>query len=300
MTGRGKRDRTSQRQPDARDNAPGKGGDSLVSMPLSQGNADGDARGPVMDEVEQKALADIIEQQIIPRLVSMPRNGTLSESVPERVIVAMCDAAVANEQAVIEQQINATGMHGLALSDAMADIVTRSARRLGEDWEMDRRDFFDVTVGLGTLQRVVSRFTESPNIGLRMDRSALLGAMPGQTHTFGLAIVYHYFQQARWPVDFQPFSTPAELKASLASEWYTLVGISIADSDQIELAKDIIDTLRAASYNPEVKVMVGGPAIVKNQDLAAELGADSAAFDGREAVTWANHWADIMPRPRPQ
>lgn len=290
----------SHERPDPSDHKSGSGGDMHVSMPQLRTDAEPSANRTIMIASEQRALADIIQHEIIPRLHGIPTSAPAAFGVNANVIDAMCEAAVANEQALIEQQIlAAVGRDGI-VSDTLAEIVTRTARKLGEDWENDTRDFFDVTIGLGTLQRVLTRFTDTGSAALRLDRSALLGAVPGETHTFGLAVVCHFFQQARWPVDFRPYASLHDLKVALANEWYTLFGLSIADRNDAAKARVLVDDLRRISVNPAIKVLVGGPAVVEDESLVQEVGADALALNGRDAIAKANRWADALPRPAAQ
>ena len=71
------------------------------------------------------------------------------------------------------------------------------------------------------------------------------------------------------------------------AERVDVVGFSLACDERLETVYQEIRGVRRASRNPGLSVMVGGPPFVANPLLAAELGADGTATDGRQAVAQA-------------
>ena len=54
---------------------------------------------------------------------------------------------------------------------------------------------------------------------------------------------------------------------------------------------DLITSLRAASCNRDIRVLVGGKPFTENPGLAGSYGADGAAMDAIEAVARARELA---------
>lgn len=63
-----------------------------------------------------------------------------------------------------------------------------------------------------------------------------------------------------------------------------VVGFSVGSSVRLTALKGAIRDVRAASVNTDIKVMVGGPLLLTQPDLLAELGADASATDAPGAV----------------
>jgi methylmalonyl-CoA mutase cobalamin-binding subunit len=79
-------------------------------------------------------------------------------------------------------------------------------------------------------------------------------------------------------------SSESELLRAVASEWFDVVGLSVALDAQLTSLPDLIAHLRASSGNPQVRVVLGGPVFLMHEVSAAQLGADAIFTDAREAV----------------
>ena len=128
-----------------------------------------------------------IETEIIPRLMMIHRQGNLtvkcrcqetdgqpahdhlnrakegSDTSPECEPSALAKQSIDDVGQRSPSQWAISGLSdflldlepGLSAEDVLFDVLTPVARRLGEDWVQDVRDFTDVTVGVGTLQHVM-------------------------------------------------------------------------------------------------------------------------------------------------
>jgi methanogenic corrinoid protein MtbC1 len=66
-------------------------------------------------------------------------------------------------------------------------------------------------------------------------------------------------------------------------EWADVVGLSIGSERRLDWLQRCISEVRAASRNPGVVVMVGGPIFTLHPDWVARVGADATARDARDA-----------------
>ena len=115
----------------------------------------------------------------------------------------------------------------------------------------------------------------------------LLVPPPGESHTFGLSMVYEFFRRAGWEVWADPAPGLAALSQAIATGWYDMVGLSVGSECHVETVASAILALRKASLNPAVVVMVGGPVVNLIDGFAAQVGADAMAGDARAAVAEA-------------
>lgn len=237
-----------------------------------------------------------IECEIVPRLLALTGRSTVRRIPGEDTVSAVAAAAVAGEAGLIEQHIADHVALGGTVSDALLTIIAPAARRLGVDWENDTRDFMDVTVGLGTLHQVLIGLTDIASDETLPNRRIILCRTPGEDHTLGLAVVDHFFRVARWDVHHEPYADRATLVGAVAAEWYAVAGLSLAGDTFAEEARATISAMRCRSANPGLRVLVGGPAFERCPGLAAEVGADALARDGRSAVGIANNWLQTAGR----
>lgn len=243
-------------------------------------------------------LSRIVELEIIPRLMLMHSAQPLRERPPMPVLLLTTEHVHTLGHLSVEGDADSASGYVRALLDAGAtqeqvflDLLAPCARWLGELWEDDRFDFSQVTIGLWRLQRVLheqgSRF--SPVSRPDADsRRALMAAVPGAQHTFGVVMAAEFFSRAGWDVECEPKANWAELQGRLTVDWFDMFGLSVATGDSIpHIASAILD-MREASANPTIFVMVGGPMAALMPDLAQLCGADSMACDACSAVAAAN------------
>ena len=101
-------------------------------------------------------------------------------------------------------------------------------------------------------------------------------------------MVYDFFRRAGWNAWSGPVSSESELITMVRHTNFDMVGFSLACDEQLQDASRAIRLVRQASRNREVAIMVGGPGLAANPALAAQVGADGTAVDGRQAVVQAN------------
>jgi len=251
----------------------------------------GNQRGAA-DARETSSFAHTIETQVVPQLLALPGGEARAPRAAAEpgVVAAIAKAAVCGEPEVVRSYVLEYCGGGEELSSALLSLVAPAARLLGEDWERDRRDFMDVTVGLGTLQQVVSALSSDCLADAVPDRRILLGPTPGEHHTLGLAIVDHLFRAARWDVDFRPYADRQVLAEAVRETRFGVIGLSLSGDTLIEEAATTVRVLRAVSANAKARVIVGGPVFHRQRELAAYIGADALALDGPDAVAIADRW----------
>lgn len=244
------------------------------------------------------SIVRTIEADIIPRLVRNHRAAQPAVSAIESAALLPTPLEVeAFVQYVLDDDANAfDGMigrlreRGTSIDNLYLGLLAPAARLLGEMWEDDRVMFSDVTVAVGQLQRIMRGL--SPAFGDEIDhpsdgRRILLMPAPGEQHTFGLTIVADFFRRAGWQVVGGVGDSSLDPVALVRIEWFDVVGISCGGEARLDWLKTGITAVRQASRNKAIGVMVGGPIFIETPGLAAEVGADATAIDGRQAPTAA-------------
>ena len=247
-------------------------------------------------------LARAIETEVIPRLLLNQRARVVTPAV------AILSPALAVELAGLARGGDATaatdfvaGLHagGVSAERLYLDLLAAAARHLGELWLADLCSFADVTIGLMRLQqtlRALSPAFQADGTRAARRRQALLLALPGEQHTFGLVMVAEFFRRAGWNVMSEPAADLGELAEMVRRNWFGLVGISVGSDLRLDTLARAVATVRRASCNPAVGLLVGGPVFVGHGDLAVMVGADATAADGRQAVDQAEALLALLPR----
>jgi methanogenic corrinoid protein MtbC1 len=181
---------------------------------------------------------------------------------------------------------------GICEERVYLDLLAPAARRLGEMWEEDRCNYFQVTLLVGRIQGLVHRLARNRFEPVGPDhageaRSVLLAAPAGEQHTLGLVIVGELFLRGGWSVAMGRPLDPAPSAERVAREWFDLVGLSVSRDVTLEEARDAIGAIRRESRNRNVRVILGGRVCSGSPDAVRSLGADSWASDGEDAVAVA-------------
>src|SRR5271165_4315391 len=106
-------------------------------------------------------LEDVIEIEIGPRLVLLHR-GSAAPSRDSRPsfeeIQTLAGLAIGNDEAAATAYFENVRAHQHSFATLLTYLIAPAAQRLGELWQQDLCDFFDVTVGIGRLQALMDRF----------------------------------------------------------------------------------------------------------------------------------------------
>jgi MerR family transcriptional regulator, light-induced transcriptional regulator len=247
------------------------------------------------------ALARLIEGEILPRLMLVhaepPPPRTARRPSPDEVArfagLLLADAGGPSGDDP-RPALEALLARGLPLESLLGDLLAPAARHLGALWEEDACDFLAVTEGLGRLQALARMLctrleAEPPPRG----RSALLLPCPGETHLFGLALVASAFREAGWAAETAEAGRGAAL---LARDFHDVVGLTLACDVNAPALAPAIAALRAASCNPELRVLVGGAYVARHPDCAAAAGADAGLCEAAAAPALAESLLEMRAR----
>jgi methanogenic corrinoid protein MtbC1 len=183
---------------------------------------------------------------------------------------------------------------GLTESEIFLDLIGPAARFLGEQWEDDRVDFLEVTLGLVSMHELTHRLGYEYQAGpqtLGPTYRIMLSCVPGSMHLLGPVIVSSFFRAEGWQVVLEVSPTESELSHAVANEWFDVVGVSVSTSDQLTKLKQLVKVLKKSSRNPSLSVLAGGPIFLDTSLSADKFGLDSICTDPQEAVEIAGGFA---------
>ncbi len=242
-------------------------------------------------------LERVIHTEVLPRLVlshisqgevekkqDQPVEVSISKWLEDFVQVLLKPDA--KEAMAFVERMRAEGGVNHAI---FLELLAPAARRLGNLWDNDDCDFMAVTVGVQRLQRILRVLSPVKSDGDAVDGDryrVLLLPAPGETHLFGIAIVEKFFQDAGWDVTQ---SNEHDFLDKLSSSWFDVVGFSMSYYRNRDQLRTAVAAARRRSANPDLRVLVGGPAFLDNPDLVGSVGADAMAIDAPSAVVSATN-----------
>lgn len=249
----------------------------------------------VLGAEHARALVSTVETEIVPRLVALyrgmtqgvpPRSRSERGSIGETEVMQFTDLMLGHHEPALAI-LRSLAERGATTHELCLDLLAPAARRLGDLWTADRCHFSEVTIALGRLQlmlRELASHMEDVDADPASVRRALLMAVAGDQHTFGLAMVRDFFRAAGWRVGTECPEGPDALKTLVRAESFDVVGFTIGAERHVEALATAVHTLRRHSRNPGVRVLVGGPLLLVRPEVAAQVGADATALDARQAI----------------
>lgn len=246
-----------------------------------------------------KALGRVVQTEIVPKLVLRHRGslaGTTDlESKPlEEEVATFTDLTLASDDGPVIEAFEALMAAGHSADRLFLQLLAPSAALLGRLWDEDLCDFLEVTTGVARLQRLVARFRgEEEAASLDDRRRLLLMGAPGEQHTLGVRVVERFLRKAGWSVSIGLSSTPDEIATLVSSEWFGVVGLTLSSETRVDQLTAAICSVREASRNRAIGVMVGGPMFLRDPELVQRVGADASAVDAPTAVLLAQRLLDL-------
>lgn len=253
----------------------------------------------LLEYPESRTLEAIARTQVVPRLARAGIAGTPATAIEARGSRALAPADLAPHIArltdhVLDYDEDVARAHlaellaeGVPVERIYAELLAPAACRLGDLWSEDRRDFTEVTVATWRLERLMREL--APRFRAARPRRAsapsiLLAPTPGEQHTFGLHMVAEWFRRAAWQVTEEILTGSGGVAALVRAQHYDVVALSLGRDGGMDALAATIRTVRRASRNRGVAVLVGGPVFVAQPQLAVRTGADATAADAMSAV----------------
>ena len=231
------------------------------------------ASQPAAPRIPVEELAPVVAEHVLPHLMRTHPSRPPEPAPDGQRISDLAELATHDDLPAALALVDALMSEGLSFEGALLDLVAPAAMELGHSWSEDDRSFADVTVGLGVLQRLVTRLGERAAAARPHRGAVMLWTPPGEQHTLGVAILAAVVRADGWETTLAIGWPSTELVARVAEAPYVMVGVATprrSTPDLRELTR-LIDTLKTRSaYQPLLVVLGGKPELA---DHAATLGA---------------------------
>ena len=244
----------------------------------------------------QQSMASLIADEIIPRLIAAHRGGDGAAGGTADFTLdpaRLAELAIHSDTRHLADMSEAAMAHGLGFESLMMDVMAPAARILGERWEDDSADFIEVTLGLWRLQELVHELASrrcGAEATVMHERRILCAVAPGDDHSFGSLLLEEMFRRAGWTCTGLRGASRGQLLRQVAEGWYEIIALTVSVERNSATLINLVADLRAASCNPGVSIMVGGPVFNDHASLADEIGADATASNARAAL----HQAELL------
>lgn len=266
----------------------------------------GDSPSPRTGVRKRREFSDklrrVVEGEIIPRLLLTHTSlewaalnaGSLRAEGDD--VAQFLPLLLANDPAECLSFIGQLRARGVTLESIFLDLMAPAARQLGDMWIDDRCDFLQVSLSLANLRQLLHELSLGygrDTTGPQATRSVILAAAPGESHTFGIAMVETFFRGAGWQVAMTEGDHTRRLLARVGEESFGLAGFSLSSERNAEALGLLIHQVRRASRNPHIGILVGGPLLAEQPEYVVLVGADAMAANAAGAVAVAQNLLDL-------
>ncbi|WP_375410758.1 B12-binding domain-containing protein [uncultured Methylobacterium sp.] len=251
------------------------------------------------EDARQRAmsLSRLFEADIIPKLELLhPRLPPATHQSPTRpdahAVEAFAQLVLGPDLSAASDAFTVLLTKGHTAESLFLDLLAPAAALLGRLWDEDLCDFIEVTTGVAHLQMLLSSFRSETGLNERTRHVLLMGA-PGEKHRFGVAVVEQFLRNAGWQVTNGMASSPEAIADLVGERWFGIVGMALGCESRADALGVSIRSVRKASRNPSIGVMVGGPVFLAHPELVQRVGADACAVDAPTAVLVAQRLLDV-------
>ena len=263
-----------------------------------------DVRVKVHQTYFDKVIRNVLESEVVPQLAGqklLDRGGSSVQAKPVSAGQQIKDNLNFEEiilnghyaDSVDFVQTKLAG--GISFRSICLGLFTTVARILGERWAADEISFVDVTRGLGKLHALVHEFADhnkKPD-EISSGNRIIFANGPLEQHAFGLLLISEVFRMEGWQVTGGPSLVVGdELNRIIHDSWFDVIGLSASTEAGAFDLEEAIKTIRKASSNPAVAVLVGGHGFSEHPEISNSIGADGVADDADEALRKAWQMAD--------
>ena len=281
----------------------------------------GNRPGPAKFEIERPPLvvrgttishlSKTIEAEIIPRLVMAHGHPPLPPSAPgvapgEIDIPSFAELVLGKESGRAADVIQIYRERGVSLERVYLELLVPTARHLRHLWMNDEWGFAEITLGLWRLQQLLRDFSPAfcsdalaKSVGLR----ALLTPSPGEQHDighmmFGLVLAGEFFRRDGWDTWIEPDVANVAFIETIRTQWFDVVEFFASGDKKLDDLASTIRQVRRHSSNPDIGVMVCGPAFTERPELVLLVGGDAVVSDFSHEVLQARNVVNLLTERR--
>jgi methanogenic corrinoid protein MtbC1 len=258
---------------------------------------------PTRVDLPESILAKIVASEIVPRLMlahsrapaaEFPSESQSVDPEPAGGAVIDVETRDAFARTILARSAEAlTGFvadllaNGVSLASVYQDLLAPAAQRLADLWGDDELSYTEATIAFGRLQQLVrglDRRTPYNGDNAASPMSALFSPRPGEQQTFGFYMMEEMFRWSGWKSWVETCATNAVLAAAAQRHWFDMMCLNVTRANELDEVAETIDSIRRASRNEGMFVVVNGGPFLDHPELVAAVGADASASDSRGAL----------------
>lgn len=224
--------------------------------------------------------------EVIARLSN--RNAAVATRQPAEVVIdvgmdqridTLCHALLAMDDREATDIVMQAHAEGATVEVLYLGYLAEAARRLGRWWQEDRVGSVEVVIGAGRIYAIMRGLRRLFGPGQLRDGRfrAVFASVPGETHMLGVAMAADLLTMHGWEIDLRAGLDHDTLVTEIGSIAYPIIGLSASSTRMLFPLARLIVALRVS--NPGAWILVSGPIVALEPEVANLVDADAAAVD---------------------
>jgi methanogenic corrinoid protein MtbC1 len=197
------------------------------------------------------------------------------------------------------EMVRAARLGGMPAEILYHGYIADATRRLGQRWDRDEASSAEVVLGAGRIYAILRELRTvflAEHLAAPPGAEAVIACVPGDVHGIGATIVADTLRRKGWDITLLLGRSHSSLVEEIAGHRPTMVVLSIAQSAMTFAVARLIVALRVRC--PQVWVMVGGPVVTEDPNVARIVDADAAARSIDEGAALLELHLDALNRLR--
>jgi len=207
----------------------------------------------------------------------------------------LCDALLSADDTAAADLVRTARLDGMSADALYHDYISEAARRLGQRWDRDEATAAQVILGAGRVYAILRDLREvflAECLTAPPGAEAVFANVPGEVHGIGTTIAADSMRRNGWDITLRLGLGHDALVEEIARLQPTMVGLSASLPSVTFATARLIVALRIRC--PQIWVLIGGPIVGRDPDIARIVDADAAASSIDEgAALMADHLADM-------
>jgi MerR family transcriptional regulator, light-induced transcriptional regulator len=235
-----------------------------------------------------QALATEVIARLSNRNAVAPVGLGRSAEVPidagmDQRIDTLCHALLAMDDREATDIVMQAHAEGATVEVLYLGYLAEAARRLGRWWQDDRVGSVEVVIGAGRIYAIMRGLRRLFGPGQLRDARfrAVFASVPGETHMLGVAMAADLLTMHGWEIDLRAGLDHDTLVTEVGSIAYPIIGLSASSTRMLFPLARLIVALRVS--NPGAWILVSGPIVALEPEVANLVDADAAAVDFSQA-----------------
>lgn len=210
-------------------------------------------------------------------------------------IDALCDALVSHDEFAGAEMVRTARLGGMSADVVYHAYIAEAARRLGHRWDRDEVTAAQVILGAGRVYSILRELRTvflAEHLDAPPGSEAVFASVPGEVHGIGATIAADTLRRKGWDITLLLGLGHSALVEEIARLRPTMVGLSLAQPAMTFAVARLIVALRVRC--PQIWVLIGGPVVTEDPDVARIVDADAGARSIEEGVEMMErHLADM-------